>query len=118
MQTRKETMKLEKMITDVKRECMYYLISHMRRSKLSVQEARVLSKDILAMSQVASVDDLLAKLKHISVQYPIIREVFIKYAKQKEEEQKEYVLQNIPAYLQAGDVENALNILKGGIFYG
>ncbi len=111
-------MKLEKMIEDVKRDCMYYILSNMRKNELSMQETRVLSKDILAMFPVQTPNELLAKLKQLSKTHKVMQEVFIKYAKRLEEEQKEYVLKNIPAYLQMGDVENALILLKGGVFHG
>jgi hypothetical protein len=109
---------LEKLTSDIKRDILFKIILHLRRHEITLEEAKYLAQDFLAVFPAISVEELLKSMSKLGENYKEARSVFIKYAVAYYEEQKKHLLTVVPPYIYKGDITTAVNLLKGGEYNG
>lgn len=103
---------VKKLLKDVKRDLMFYIILNLKRYKIMVQDAQYLAQDFLAVLPAATIEDLLSKLSVLGENYEEARIVFIKYAVPYLEEKDQKKLLQAKSYIKQGSVDKALEALK------
>lgn len=100
---------------DIKQDILFAIITNLREEKMTSQQAKLLSRDFLAVMPPLDTEDLLAKVKELGMQYEQIKYIYIKYMKQHDEEKRRRILTIVRMYMQQGDFDRALLVAKGGI---
>lgn len=108
---------LKDYISDMERDLMFQVIMNMKNYKLTMQTAHYIAKDFLEIFPVSDIQRLLNKLKILAKEHEEIRAVFITYAKKYYEKQKDYILTIVPPYIKNGEIEQAVQIVKGGNYH-
>lgn len=101
-------------VNDIKRDLLFEIIIRMRRALLSVEDARKITGDFLALLPVESCDELFAKLFRLADKHTEVRSVFVKHAGSYHEENRQNKLFAMRECLTLGDVECALSVAKRG----
>ncbi len=104
-------------IQDIKRDLLFHVILNMKRNLLSLEDTKYLAEDFLQIFPVFSIAELLKKLNELGKIYKEARIVFIKYANLYYEEEKTYLLYQIPPYIKNGEIDKAIEVMKGGIYH-
>lgn len=105
------------MISHVKRDILYQIILNMKQYEISKEEAQRLAVDFLAVMPIKDAQDLIKKLRILGKSYKEIRTVFIKYANEYYIKEKQYILNVVPLYIQKGEINETLEIVKGGNYH-
>lgn len=108
---------LQIFINDIKREVLFHIIMDMRDNKLTISDAKDLATDFLSIFPVTDIKDLIYQLQLLGDLYHSIRLVFIKYANEYYDEEKEDILSKIPNYIHTGQINGAIQILRGGVYH-
>lgn len=108
---------LKDYISDVKRDLMFNIIYNMRHFELTMGDAQSLSRDFLNIFPVVKVQELLNKLQKLGRRYKEAKAVFILYAAKYYEKERQLILQTVPIYIKNGEIEKAINLIKGGIYH-
>lgn len=103
-----------KFTSDVQRDLLFELIISMRHKLITVGGARRLAKDFLELFPFQTKEDFLEKMKILSEKYPEARAVYLKYAVPHVNQIEKELLDKISQHLQGGNIEQALNVAKGG----
>jgi len=109
---------LQQLIADIKTEVMTEIIWDIRKSDMTTERAHDLAKDFLALFPITDFKDLFMKLQLLSKKYKELEVVFIKYSNEFAEGLKQTVLQEAHPFIQNGDIETAIKLIKGGMIYG
>lgn len=104
---------VEKLVSNVERELLFHIIKNMKQRKISIAEAHHLAKDFMNILPVKDKEDLLNKLKKLSRRYPEASELYVKYIIPHEEEKREQLLNTMRSHIQNGDIEKAIDVVKG-----
>lgn len=103
---------LNKFLENVERDLLLDIILNMRNRKITVGEAEKLARDFLALLPASDKHDLLGKLKSLSGKYQEARDVYLKYATEEHETEKNQALDTIAGHIKSGDIEKALEVAK------
>lgn len=109
---------LKTLISDVKRELLFYIILNMSEGKISLPEAQTLARDFLAVLPVKNAAKLFIELKRLSERYREARSVFLKYAAPYEEKRRLRTLYKVSKYIKNYQFIEAVTVAKGGVGYG
>lgn len=104
-----------KLTSDIQRDLLFELIMSMRHKLITVGGARHLAKDFLALFPIQTKEEILEKMKNLSDKYPEVRAVYLNYAIPHQNQVEKEMLNKISQNLQNGNIDQALNIAKGGI---
>lgn len=108
---------LEKFVSDIKRDLLFYIILHIKHQELSLKGAQSLAKDFLAIFPIIDKNDMLNKMHQLGNKYPEARTVYIKYANPYYEEERQNKLKEALLHIRNGDVDKALHAAKGEATY-
>jgi hypothetical protein len=104
---------LEKYINDIKQDLLFHIITNLRAEKVTLGQAKYLSKDFLALLPVQDKEEILNKLYSLTSLYGEARAVFVKYIGPFEEEKTMKKLAVARKYMQNKEYEKALQSMKG-----
>lgn len=104
-----------KLTSDVQRDLLFELIMSMRHKLITVGGARRLAKDFLALLPLQTKEEVIEKMKNLSEKYPEARAVYLKYAVPHQNQVEKELLDQISEHIQSGNIDQALNVAKGGI---
>ena len=105
---------VNKLVSDIERDLLFYIIMSMKSRKISIGEAHYLAQDFLKLLPVKDKEDLLEKLSGLANTYTEAREVFVKYNTPYEEEKRNKLLNTMRDHIKSGDIEKAIAVAKGG----
>ena len=104
---------LKKFLENVERDLLLDIILNMRNRKITVGDAEKLARDFLAVLPIRDRQDLLGKLKSLSGKYSEARDVYLKYAAEEHETEKNQAVDTIANHIKNGEIEKALEVAKG-----
>lgn len=104
---------LKEYLENVERDLLLDIILNMRYRRITVGEAEKLARDFLAVLPVKDRHDLLEKLKGLSGKYQEARDVYVKYATEEHEEEKNKAVDIIAGHIKSGEIEKAIDVAKG-----
>jgi len=104
-----------KLTGDIQRDLLFELIMSMRHKLITVGGARHLAKDFLNLFPFQTKEEIIEKMKILSEKYPEVRAVYLSYAVPHQNQVEKEMLDKISQHLQSGNIDQALNIAKGGI---
>lgn len=109
----KNDTELKKYISDIKRDLLFYVISNLQESKMTLGQAKYLAQDFLALMPARDKGDVLDKLYSLTSIYLEARAVFAKYIGPYEEEKTAKKLTTAREYMQKKEYEKAIAVMKG-----
>jgi hypothetical protein len=102
----------EDFVKEVERDLVIGLTVSNRSKKITLDEAKVISKDFVSSFPFENYEDLFGKLLILSNKHRIIRKVYVKHAPGYFEAKKEFVLKNFRQALKENDLDKALNVSR------
>ncbi len=104
---------MQAIVTDVEKVLLDEIIKNLDQERLTVDQARQLAREFLALLPMQDKKDLLDKLYKLSQAHREAKGIYLKYAKPYEEEERQKKLTLMSQHIQNGQIEHALNVAKG-----
>lgn len=100
---------------ELKRDLMLQIMYNLKHGLMTKEDSRLLARDFLkAVDNAIDEQSTLSELFRFIEIHPEILSTFTKFANSYYEEQRKARLDQAQLTLKSGDVEAAVNILKGG----
>lgn len=113
-QTLGATQDMQDAVIDIERDLLDQIISRLDENKMSPEDAQKLAQEFLSFLPIQDQKDLLAKLLTLSHDNTATQEIYLKYAKPYEENERQRKLTLMSHHLKQGNIEEALSVAKGG----
>ena len=104
---------MQQITDDLEKELLEIIITHLRSHEMHEPQARKLAHDFLLLLPLEDKQDLLQKLYALSKRHRETKELYLKYAKPIEEEDRQKKLALMSDHIKNGQIEHAINIAKG-----
>ena len=98
---------------DIEKELLSIIIDNLKQAKMTVEQARSLSREFLALLPLQDKKDLLEKLYKFEVKHGVTKSLYLKFAVPIEEEERQKKLTLMSQHIQNGQIEHALAVAKG-----
>lgn len=105
---------MQNITKDVETDLLNIIINNLKQNSINRDEAKKLAREFLSLLPMQDKHDLLEKLHKLSADHTQTQELYLKYAKPYEEEERQKKLTLISEHLKNGQIEHALTIAKGG----
>jgi hypothetical protein len=105
---------MQAIVSDVEKELLNSIIKNLDENRMTKAEAQELAKEFLSLLPMQDKKDLLEKLFQLSKDHVEAKGVYLKYAAPYEEEQRLQKIALMSQHIQNGEIDNALNVAKGG----
>lgn len=105
---------VQSLVTDVEKELLQTIINNLREDRMDVPQARALAKEFLTLLPMQDKHDLLTKLLAFSQKHVEAKSMYLKVAVPAEEEERLRKIEEMSKHIQAGNIEHALTVAKGG----
>jgi hypothetical protein len=99
---------------DVEKDLLEAIIENLEQNKIDTDEAKKVAKDFLSLLPIQDKKDLLEKLNTLSKSHTETQNLYLKYARPIEEEEKQRKLSLMSEHIKKGQIEHAITIAKGG----
>lgn len=106
---------LQTLTEDIEKELLNEIVTNLDSTTISVEEAQAVAKEFLSLLPLQDKKDLLDKLYKLSKDHRETADLYIKFAKPIEEDDRQQKLTLMSEHLKKGQIENALAVAKGGI---
>ena len=106
------------LVKEVENELIEEIIEKLDEKQMSVANARQLARDFLKLLPMEDKQDLLTKLYNFSERHSQVKEMYVKFAKPIENEERERKLTEMSEHLRNGNIEHAIAVAKGGATNG
>jgi len=104
---------LQNVVADVERELLNEIVANLDQKKISVQESQAIAKEFLSLLPIEDKKDLVDKLRKLSTDHEEAGGVFLHYAEEYEESEKQRKLQLMSQHIKNGEIDSALAVAKG-----
>ena len=105
---------MQNITKEVETDLLNIIINNLKQNSIDTDEARKLAREFLSLLPMEDKHDLLEKLRKLSTDHTQTQELYLKYAKPYEEEERQEKLALISKHLKNGQIDHALTISKGG----
>lgn len=105
---------MQTITTDVEKDLLAAIIENLKKNSLQVEQARELAREFLALLPMEDKRDLLDKLYKFSQEHAETKDLYLKYAKPLEEEDRQKKLALMSEHIKNGQIEHAIAVAKGG----
>jgi len=105
---------LQILVTEVENDLLAEIIKNLEQNKITDEQAKKQARDFLALLPIADKKDLLNKLSLLRQSNKETSEVYLRYAKSYEEEDRLKKLKLMSHHIKTGQIEQALAVAKGG----
>ena len=105
---------LQAIVTDVEKELLLSIVRNIKDKRLTEQAGRRLAREFLDLLPMQDKEDLLQKLLLFSKKHVEAKQAYVKVAKPYEEEAQLKKIDMISQHIQAGNIEHAITVAKGG----
>lgn len=109
---------LQILVTLVEKDLLAEIIKNLEQNRITDEQARKQAQDFLSLLPINDKKDLLEKLSKLRDENRETSEVFLKYAKSYDEEDKQKRLELISHHIKTGQIEHAIAVAKGGTTNG
>ncbi|MCR4324713.1 MAG: hypothetical protein NUV69_03420 [Candidatus Curtissbacteria bacterium] len=103
---------LEQLTDSVEKDLLFYIITHMRESKITMGQAQNLARDFLAILPAVNKEDFLGKINTLGEKYPEAKSVYLKHAAPYEDEKAKAAVSQMQQLIRGGKVEEALEVAR------
>lgn len=104
---------MDDIVNDVEKEILKSIMDNLNQERMTQEQARAFAKEFLALLPIQDKKDLLDKLYKLSKEHVEAKDVYLKYAKPYEEEERMRKLTLMSKHIQNGEIDHALNVAKG-----
>ena len=104
---------MQTITTDVEKDLLAAIIDSLKQNSLQVDQARALAREFLALLPMEDKRDLLDKLYKFSQEHSEVKDIYLKYAKPFEEEDRQQKLALMSEHIKNGRIEHAIAVAKG-----
>lgn len=105
---------MQELVDQIERDLLAHIYTNLKENKLTGIAAQALAKEFLALLPFKDKKDLVDKLSTLGQKYPEARETYVNLGIPIEEQQRQERLDQMRAHIQAGDLDKALQVAKGG----
>jgi hypothetical protein len=105
---------LQDEIVEIEKDLLGAIISRLDENKMSPDDAQKFAKEFLSILPIHDKKDLLVKLTQLNKDSQAAQGVYLKYAAPHEEDERQKKLKLMSEHIQAGNIEHALAVAKGG----
>lgn len=107
---------LKELVKDVERDLVINIVLGVRYKRLTLKEAKTISKSFMASFPYKDHKELFEKLYILGSKHRAVRKVFVKYFQDYEKEEIEKTLVNMRIFIKINDFENAIKVARGGSY--
>ncbi len=104
---------MQTLTEDVEKELLDEIIRNLDQATITVEEAQLVAQEFLTLLPMQDKKDLLEKLYKLSRDHTETKELYLKYAKPIEEEDRQQKLALMSEHIKNGNIEHALAVAKG-----
>ena len=105
---------MQDLIDQVEKDLLGHIYTNLKENKLTGVAAQQLAQEFLALLPFKDKKDLVDKLSSLGQKYPEARQTYVNLGIPVEEQQRQERLDQMRAHIQAGDIDKALEVAKGG----
>jgi hypothetical protein len=105
---------IQTLTEDIEKELLDEIINNLDNAKITVEEAKAVAKEFLSLLPLQDKKDLLDKLYKLTKDHSETADLYIKYAKPIEEDERLKKLSVMSEHIKNGQIEHALTVAKGG----
>lgn len=98
---------------DIEKELFDEIVRSLEQTTITVEEAQAVAKEFLTFLPLQDKKDLLDKLYKLSIDHSETKELYLKFAKPLEEDEKQKKLTLMSQHIKNGNIEQALIVAKG-----
>jgi hypothetical protein len=109
---------MQAVTTDVEKELFDEIIRNLEQATITVEEAQAVAREFLALLPMQDKKDLLEKLYKLGMKHAETKELYLKFAKPIENEEKQKKLDLMSQHIKSGQIEHAIAVAKGGPING
>lgn len=106
---------MQTITTDIEKELFDEIVRNLDQATITAEEAQSVAKEFLTLLPLQDKKDLLDKLYKLSVDHIETRDLYLKFAKPIEEDDRQQKLALMSQHIKNGQIDQALAVAKGGI---
>ena len=96
----------------VKKELVDIIVKNLKENKIPLARAQKISRDFLDLLPISDKQDLLAKLKNLSKNYPETTGVYVEELNKATDTKRDQALSQMRDHIQNGNVDLAISVAK------
>src|SRR6266568_2294964 len=104
---------MQAVTTDIENALLDIITNNLDQEKMTVEEAQKIAKEFLALLPLQDKKDLLEKLYKFGLKHTETKNLYLKFAKPVEEEERQRKLTLMSEHIKNGLLEHALAVAKG-----
>ncbi len=105
-------MNIQDEVQNVKKELIEIIIKNLRENKIPLARARKLSQDFINLLPIKDQQDLLAKLKNLSANYPETAGIYVEELNKITDTTTDQALTTMRDHIQSGNIDLAISVAK------
>ena len=105
---------MQELVDQVERDLLAHIYTNLKENKLTGVAAQQLAQEFLTLLPFKDKKDLVDKLSTLGEKYPEARQTYVSLGIPLEEQQRQERLDQMRAHIQAGNLDQALAVAKGG----
>jgi|SRR5882672_8043608 len=104
---------IQTLTINVEKDLLAIIITNLKQNQLDIDQAKELAREFLTLLPIQDKKDLLEKLQKFSEENAETKDMYLKYAKSIEEEERQRKLTQMSEHIKNGQIEHALSIARG-----
>lgn len=105
---------MQELVDQVERDLLAHIYTNLKDNKLTGVAAQQLAQEFLTLLPFRDKKDLVDKLSSLGQKYPEARQTYVNLGIPLEEQQRQERLDQMRQHIQAGNLDKALEVAKGG----
>lgn len=105
---------IQTLTEDIEKELLDEIINNLDTAAITVEEAQAVAKEFLSLLPLQDKKDLLEKLYKLSKDHSETADLYLKFAKPIEEDDRQKKITLMSEHIKKGQIEHALAVAKGG----
>ena len=103
---------MQAVTTDIENELLDIITNNLDEEKMTVEEAQKIAQEFLALLPLQDKKDLLEKLYKFGLKHAETKNLYLKFAKPVEEEERQRKLTLMSEHIKNGQIDHALAVAK------
>lgn len=104
---------MQTITVDIENELFDEIVRNLDQETITAEEAQSVAKEFITLLPLQDKKDLLDKLYKLSVDHGETKELYLKFAKPIEEDDRQKKLALMSQHIKNGEIEKALAVAKG-----
>lgn len=110
--------KVQELREEVAREMLYQIALHSKKKEINAGEVEKVARKYIEGDSAKDMEEFMAVIYEATKDFWFLLSVYAKYKGILEEDKTENALRQAREYMQTGDIDKALIVMKGGQTYG